>query len=311
MRHDVVAHDGAVVSSLAATRPEGEHMAINPDAVGSTGAPVERSWSSTDSLLYAVGVGAGHEPTAAHELPFVTENSMNVAQRALPTMAVVLADVTGAFGDIGSFNPAMLVHGEQEVICHRELPAAGSLVSTSEITAIWDKGKGAVIEVTARAVDRDSGDPLFDVVMSAFIRGEGGFGGERGPSGARNELPERDPDHVVRALTRPEQALLYRLSGDRNPLHSDPGFAELAGFDRPILHGLCTYGFAGRALLETLCDSDPARFRSIYGRFSSPVFPGEELTTKIWLSGDGEAVYVTCGADGRVVIDSGGATFTR
>ncbi len=270
---------------------------------------MEASWSSTDALLYAVGVGAGQEPTAAHELPFVTENSMNVAQRVLPTMAVVLADVSGAFGDIGSFNPAMLVHGEQKVIAHRALPAAGRSVSEAEITAIWDKGKGAVVEVTAEARDVTTDEPLFDVVMSAFIRGEGGWGGERGPSGPLNVAPDRAPDHVVSDMTRPEQALIYRLSGDRNPLHSDPGFAELAGFDRPILHGLCTYGFAGRALLHTLCDSNPEQFRSIEGRFSSPVFPGEELTTHIWDTGEGTAVFRTTGADGRVVLDSGACTF--
>lgn len=284
-------------------------MPINPDAVGSEGAPVRSSWTSKDSLLYAVGVGAGQEPTGPAELPFVTENSMNVTQRALPTMAVVLADVSGAFADIGSFNPAMLVHGEQRVICHRELPVAGELESTSEITAIWDKGKGAVIEVTAHATSTDDGEPLFDLVMSAFIRGEGGFGGERGPSGARNVAPERSPDHAVSTMTRPEQALVYRLSGDRNPLHSDPSFAQLAGFDRPILHGLCTYGFAGRSLLHRLCDGDPARFGSIEGRFSSPVFPGEELVTEIWLTGEGSAVFRVLASGGRVVIDNGGCTF--
>jgi acyl dehydratase len=284
-------------------------MPINPDAVGSRGAPVRSSWTSKDSLLYAVGVGAGQGPTDPSELPFVTENSIDVTPRALPTMAVVLADVSGAFGDIGSFNPAMLVHGEQRVVCHAELPTSGELESTSEITAIWDKGKGAVIEVTAHATSTADGSPLFDLVMSAFIRGEGGFGGERGPSGPRNEAPERTPDHSVTSVTRPEQALLYRLSGDRNPLHSDPTFASFAGFDRPILHGLCTYGFAGRALLHRLCESDPARFGSIEARFSSPVFPGEELTTDIWVTGEGTAVFRVLASGDRVVIDSGGCTF--
>lgn len=284
-------------------------MPINPDAVGTKGSQVSGSWSSKDALLYAVGVGAGQDPTATSELAFVTENSMDVTQRALPTMAVVLADVSGAFANIGSFNPAMLVHGEQKVICHRELPVAGELVSTSEITAIWDKGKGAVVEVTARALDAADGEPLFDLVMSAFIRGEGGFGGERGPSGPTNVAPDREPDHSVSSLTRPEQALIYRLSGDRNPLHSDPSFAAMAGFDRPILHGLCTYGFAGRSLLARLCDSDPARFGSIEGRFSSPVFPGEELTTQIWETSDGEAVFRVLASGDRPVIDSGRCTF--
>jgi acyl dehydratase len=284
-------------------------MPINPDAVGNKGAPSTSSWSAKDSLLYAVGVGAGQDPLDATELPFVTENSMNVTQRALPTMAVVLADVSGAFGGIGSFNPAMLVHGEQKVISHRELPVAGELTSTSEITAIWDKGKGAVIEVTAKAVLSGTGEPLFDLVMSAFIRGEGGWGGDRGPSGPTNVAPERAPDHSVRCATRPEQALLYRLSGDRNPLHSDPSFAAMAGFDRPILHGLCTFGFAGRSLLSALCGSDPSRFGSVEGRFSSPVFPGEELLTEVWVTDEGRAVYRTSAGDGRVVIDSGGCEF--
>jgi acyl dehydratase len=285
-------------------------MPINPDAVGTAGAPVRSSWSSKDSLLYAVGVGAGQDPTATAELPFVTENSMNVTQRALPTMAVVLSDVSGAFGNIGSFNPAMLVHGEQRVVLHAELPVAGEIETTSHISAIWDKGKGAVVEVTAHAVSATDQRPMFDLVMSAFIRGEGGFGGERGPSGPTHVAPDRSPDHQVSSPTRPEQALLYRLSGDRNPLHSDPAFAAMAGFDRPILHGLCTYGMAGRALLHQLCDGDPSRMRSIEGRFSSPVFPGEELTTQIWVTGEGQAVFRVLASGDRVVFDAGGCTFS-
>ncbi len=285
-------------------------MAINPAAVGSRGEPTQNSWDSKDALLYAVGVGAGQDPLDPAELPFVTENSIDVTQQVLPTMAVVLCDVSGAFGDIGTFNPAMLVHGEQRVVSHRPLPVSGTLTSVAEITAIWDKGKGAVVEVTAHATLEPTGEPLFDLVMSAFIRGEGGFGGERGPSGSANEVPDRAPDHSITYSTRPEQALVYRLSGDRNPLHSDPTFASFAGFDRPILHGLCTYGFAGRALLRELCESDPTRFGSIDGRFSAPVFPGEDITVQIWRTGDGTAVHRTLGGDGRVVIDAGGCTFT-
>lgn len=284
-------------------------MPIDPNAVGNRTEPATSAWTSADSLLYAVGVGAGQDPLDRTELPFVTENSIDVAQRALPTMPVVLADVTPAFAGIGTFNPAMLVHGEQKVVCHREIPAAGEVRSTSEVTAVWDKGKGAVVEVTTTAVSTEDDQPLFDLVMSVFIRGEGGFGGERGPSGSRNEAPDRAPDHSITYTTRPEQALVYRLSGDRNPLHSDPSFAALAGFDRPILHGLCTYGFTGRALLHSLCGSDPAKFRSIEGRFSSPVFPGEELTVDIWVTGDGQAVYRTRTEGDRVVIDSGACTF--
>ena len=277
-------------------------MPINPDAVGTVSAPTQSSWTSKDSLLYALGVGAGVE-----ELAFTTENSMNVDQRALPTQVVILADFSGAFANIGSFNPAMLVHGEQRIELHRELPVAGAVVTTGEITRILDKVKGAVIEVTARSVDADTNEPMFTNVMSVFIRGEGGWGGDRGPSEPRNVAPDREADARITYQTSPDQALLYRLSGDRNPLHSDPSFAAMAGFDRPILHGLCTYGFTGRALLSALCDGDPSSLRSMEGRFSSPVFPGEALTIEVW-RGAGGAVFRTLGQDGRVVIDNGGVS---
>lgn len=280
-------------------------MPINPDAVGTTSKPATSSWTSKDSLLYSLGVGAG-----TGDLAFTTENSIDITQRALPTMVVTLADVSGVFGQIGSFNPAMLVHGEQRVTLHRELPPQGSASTVAEITGIFDKGKGAVVEITGRSTDPATGEPLFDTVMSAFIRGEGGWGGDRGPSGPQNVAPERDPDDSITLQTTPDQALLYRLSGDRNPLHSDPTFASFAGFDRPILHGLCTYGFTGRALLGSLCEGDPARFAHMEGRFSSPVFPGEALTVKVWRTADGEAVFRTEGGDGRTVIDSGLARFS-
>jgi acyl dehydratase len=276
-------------------------MPINPDAVGAKGDPTERSWTSKDSLLYAVGVGAGLD-----ELAFTTENTSGVPQQVLPTQAVILA--TGGFAamaNIGTFNPAMLVHGEQAITLHGPIPVEGTVSTVGEITGIWDKGKGAVIETSTVSTDVATGEPRFSTVSSVFIRGEGGWGGERGPSGPKNPAPEREPDHSVTYATRPDQALTYRLSGDRNPLHSDPAFAAMAGFDRPILHGLCTYGFTGRALLHTLCDSDPARFTHMEGRFSSPVFPGEDLTVRMWRTGDGEAVFQTCGSDGRVVLDAG------
>ena len=143
---------------------------------------------------------------------------------------------------------------------------------------------------------------------STFIRGEGGFGGDRGTA-APWQLPDRAPDHKVVELTRPEQALLYRLSGDRNPLHADPKFAARGGFSRPILHGLCTYGFTGRVLLHELCGSDPARFKSMSGRFSAPVLPGESLVVSIWSSDDGSAMFQTAKEDGTVVIDRGRVQF--
>lgn len=281
-------------------------MPLNPEAVGLRGEPSERSWDSKDSLLYAVGVGCGPD-----DLAFATENSMDVEQRVLPTQAVVLGTLGGGvFDKVGTFNPAMLVHGEQGVTLHREIPVAGTLRATTTIAAMHDKGEGkaGIIVLETESVLADSGEPLFTTTMSAVIRGEGGFGGERGPSVDKSGPPERDPDHSVTLQTREDQALIYRLSGDRNPLHSDPKFAELAGFPRPILHGLCTFGFTGRALLSELCGNDPARFKAINGRFSSPVFPGEALTVNMWTDG-GTAVFQTLGDDGRVVLDGGTCEF--
>lgn len=285
-------------------------MPIDPEAVNADPLPpVEYTWTSKDTLLYALGVGAGvTDPTGA-ELEFTTENTTDLPQRALPTFAVI-----GGMGtrppDYGTFNMALLVHGEQRIELHRELPAAGTALMTGRVTAIYDKGSAAVVWTESAAVDARDGQPLFTTSMSAFIRGEGGWGGDRGPSASKEGPPDRDPDHVVTYSTRTDQALLYRLSGDRNPLHSDPAFAKLGGFDTPILHGLCTYGFTGRALLHSLCGSDPARFKSMDARFSSPVYPGDDLTVKMWVVGDGDAVYRTERTGGEVVIDQGKCTFT-
>jgi acyl dehydratase len=280
-------------------------MALDHRAVGVASAPHERSWTSKDALLYAVGVGAGGDDPLK-ELAFTTENSGGLIQQVLPTYAVLLAQVPGA-RRIGDFDPAMLVHAEQAFELHRPLPAEGSVRATSKVTGIYDKGSGALVVSESVAVDPATGERLITSRGSAFIRGEGGFGGDRGP---RDDwaVPDRAPDHQVSYRTRPEQALIYRLSGDRNPLHSDPAFAARAGFDRPILHGLCTYGVTGRALLHTLAGSDPARFASMSGRFSSPVVPGESLTVSMWADGK-TAVFRTTKEDGTVVIDRGRATF--
>lgn len=280
-------------------------MPLNPDAVGSTSDPVEVSWTSKDALLYAVGVGAGVD-----ELAYTTENTSGVPQQVLPTFPVVIGfgRASGALANIGTFNPAMLVHGQQAVTLHRPLPVEGTVTVQSRIAAMHDKGKAAVVVTEAEAKLAD-GELLYTTMMSAFIRGEGGWGGDRGPSGPQNVPPDRAADHTVTYQTSRDQALVYRLSGDRNPLHSDPAFAAMGGFDTPILHGLCTYGFTGRALLHTLCGGESGRFQHMEGRFSAPVLPGEELTVNIWTTGDGEAVFTTAVGD-RLVIDQGLCRFT-
>jgi acyl dehydratase len=281
-------------------------MALNHDVIGVESEPFERSWTSTDTLLYAVGVGAGIDDPSL-ELAFTTENSKDITQQVLPTFAVLAAQGARGRASLGDFDPAMLVHAEQSFELHRPLPAAGSVVTTTKVTGIYDKGSGAL--VTSEAVAVSDGSPLVTSRSSAFIRGEGGFGGDRGPS-AKWVVPDGPPDHEITYRTRPEQALLYRLSGDRNPLHSDPAFAARAGFPRPILHGLCTYGVTGRALLHAVAGSDPNRFASMSGRFSKPVFPGESLTVSIWCDGT-DAVFRTTKEDGTVVIDMGTVTVRK
>jgi acyl dehydratase len=273
-------------------------MPLNPTAVGTTSEPAGFGWTSKDALLYAVSIGAGQD-----ELAFSTENTAGVEQQVFPTFPVVLgAGGGGLMAAIGTFNPALLVHGQQAVTLHRPIPPAGTATVTSKVADMFDKGKAAVVVITSD-VEMD-GAPLYSTRSSMFIRGEGGWGGDRGPSGPQNEPPERPPDHTITYQTSPDQAFVYRLNGDHNPLHTDPSFAAAGGFPKPILHGLCSYGFTGRGLLHLLCGSDPARFHHIEARFASPVLPGEELTVKAWETAPGEAVFTTS-VDDRVVIDQG------
>jgi acyl dehydratase len=281
-------------------------MPLNHSLVGVPGEPTERSWTSKDALLYAIGVGAGLG-NPLEELQFTTENTAGVPQQVLPTYGVLLAQAR-ASGDLGNFDRAMLVHAEQSIELHQPLPVEGTLRTSATVTGIYDKGSAAVVETENRAADAATGEPVVTTRSSVFIRGEGGFGGDRGTSEPW-ELPDRAPDHKITQQTRPEQALLYRLSGDRNPLHSDPSFAARGGFSRPILHGLCTYGITGRVLLHEVCGSDPARFVSMSGRFSRPVLPGESLVVSIWASSDGTAQFQTAKEDGTVVIDRGTLRF--
>ncbi len=278
-------------------------MPLNPAAVGAVGDVRTMSWNSKDALLYAVGIGAGQ-----NDLPFTTENTKEVQQVVFPTFAVVAGSGTtspgkSAMAEIGTFNWAMLVHGSQAITLHRPIPIEAEATVQDKVVAMYDKGKAAVV-VTEAETKLKTGELLWTTRSSVFIRGEGGWDGERGPSGPQNEPPSKAPDHEVTLQTSPDQAFVYRLSGDRNPLHTDPSFAAIGGFDRPILHGLCSYGFTGRALLGALCNNDVTKFKHIEGRFSSPVMPGDALTVRMWNVGAGETVFTTSVGD-RVVIDQG------
>ena len=273
-------------------------MPINPNAVGARGAPVRRRWTSSDALLYAVGVGAG-----TGELQFTTENTHDLPQQVLPTFAVIIGGGGVPMSEVGSFNPALMVHGEQGIELYEEIPPDGEIESIGEVTAIWDKGSAAVLAFSSTSTNVATGRPLLKTRTVLFCRGEGGWGGDRGPND-KVEFPDRPADHQVSYQTREDQALTYRLSGDRNPLHSDPSFAAMGGFERPILHGLCTWGFTGRALLHALCGGDPKRFRSMNSRFSKPVYPGDSLTISIWVDGN-SARFRTANQHGEVVIDQG------
>ncbi|MEE2731652.1 MAG: MaoC/PaaZ C-terminal domain-containing protein [Pseudomonadota bacterium] len=268
---------------------------IAADLVGLTTEPVTVRWSEKDVLLYALAVGCKPE----QELDFVYEAR---GPKVLPTFSVIPGlNIMGSVMSQVQFNLAMLLHGEQKITLHRAIPAAGVGVGVGRIVEVWDKGKAAVVGVECEV--SDDGGPLFTTQATLFIRGAGGFGGERGPSRVNFVLPEREPDRVVEDITREEQAALYRLTGDRNPIHIDPNFAKFGGFERPFLHGLCTFGFAGRAALAALCGGDPARFRSMSARFSDQVYMGDRIISKIWETGAGTALMQVETQRGNVVLN--------
>jgi acyl dehydratase len=262
-------------------------MPIDPDrAIGASLPGSTYSWDEDDLILYHLAVGAGVPPTDPHELGYTYEGDL----RALPTFGTV--PPFGLMMSLGmvdglDFELAQVLHGEQELELHRPIPTSGTVVQEGKVTHVFDKGKGALVVMEIESRLEKDGEPVFTNRPSVYLRGEGGFGGDPGPS-TTIEVPERDPDAMVSSPTLPQQALLYRVaSGDRNPLHADPGFAAFAGYERPILHGLCTYGIVGKAVVDRSLDGDGGAMSRFRARFSGVVFPGETVLTRIWDEEDG------------------------
>jgi acyl dehydratase len=262
-------------------------MSLNLDKLLSIKVPaVEQSYGPKDCILYALGLGFGQDPTDENELRFVYENNL----RALPTWPLKqgYAPYWLRDGDYGlTFSHA--VHGEQGIVLHAPVMTEGTVIGQERVVDVVDKGdgRGALIFSERAITDKASGRLLATLTQTTFCRADGGFGGprERKDAAPPHAIPERAPDIVCDLPTRPEMALIYRLSGDINPLHADPAFARSAGFPRPILHGLATMGVAGHALLRTVCGYDPTRLTAMSVRFSAPVFPGETIRTEIWRDG--------------------------
>ena len=266
-------------------------MAIDYDALKNRRfEPIEQSYGVKDTILYALGVCCGDDPTDSRDLRFVYEEGL----QALPTMATVLCS-PGFWlkqPDTG-VNWKQVLHGEQFLVIHRPLAPSGRLVGRQWIEEIVDKGegRGALIYVRRELTDADTGELVCTVGLSSFARADGGFGGPSGPVKPVHALPGREPDLVCDLPTWRHSGLVYRLNGDFNPIHADPAAAAAAGFERPILHGLCTYGIAGHALVRSLCGNDATRLREMNLRFSAPVLPGETIRTEIWREGDGVAGF--------------------
>ncbi|HTB28833.1 MAG TPA: MaoC/PaaZ C-terminal domain-containing protein [Steroidobacteraceae bacterium] len=258
------------------------------------------SWTDRETMLYALAIGMGGDPDNGEELPFVYERNL----KAVPTLATVVAWGANIGPERIGLNRALTVHGEESITWHRPMPAAGSVIASSRVVAAYDKGqKGAVIEREVQLRDVD-GTLLVSLLRTAFARGDGGFGGPS-ESPPPHQVPTRAADLVLEFATRPDQALLYRLCGDRNPLHADPAAAKAGGFPRPILHGLCTYGICCRAILQAYCGFEPERMRTLAARFSAPVLPGDRIAVRLWK--DHDIVSFEASVPGRdvTVIKSG------
>jgi acyl dehydratase len=282
-------------------------MAFTYDSLMSYPIPeVRRRLTPRDAVFYALSVGFGQDPLDARQLDFVDADR---ALRAVPTQSVVLAHPGFWVADPRTGIDALrVVHGEQGIVMHRPLPVEGEVIGRTRITGLVDKGagRGALMYSQKEVFDAATGDLLATTRSTTFLRGDGGFGGPPGPVEAPHVLPDTPPDIVVAMPTRAEQALYYRLNGDDNPLHADPVIAAKAGFPRPILHGLCTLGIVGHALLRTLGDYDDARFRELAMRFSAPVYPGETIEVEIWNNGSFRARAVERNV---VVVNNGYAAF--
>ncbi|KAB2915485.1 MAG: 3-alpha,7-alpha,12-alpha-trihydroxy-5-beta-cholest-24-enoyl-CoA hydratase [Hyphomicrobiaceae bacterium] len=246
---------------------------------------IEHAYTDKDTILYALGVGCGSDPGAPDEIKYVYERGLV----ALPTQAVVLAYPGNWLESPESTaDYSKVLHGEQHLTLHRPIPPAGKVIGRTRVTDLLDKGKekGAVLFVERQILDKASGALIATTSSTVMLRGNGGFGGKAGPQPQPHTLPETAPTRHLDIKTAPNSALIYRLSGDKNPLHADPKAAAAGGFKMPILHGLCTYGVAGRALIKACCGGDPTRLKGLHVRFSSPVYPGETIRTEMWAQGD-------------------------
>jgi len=258
-------------------------MPINYDEIMSLKSEnIEISYTDKDSILYGLGVGLGNDPMDIDELKYVYENG----QIALPSMATNFQYHSSLLMS-AKLNFVMVVHGEQKLSIINPIPVSGDFLADMKVLNCFDKGasKGAIIDVETTVKLKSDGTEICKLISTTFARGDGGFDGPESPPQEIFE-PEGSPDIVDEITTKPDQALIFRLSGDYNPLHSDPNFAKAAGFPKPILHGLCTYGVACRSIVKTACDNDVKKLKSFNCRFSSPVFPGETIVTEMWKNGN-------------------------